>query len=442
MKNRIAALSLALALSVGLCAPAQAADSQTVEATLNAGITVTMDGTPQTFHDAQGAVVLPVTYNGTTYLPVRAVSALVGLGVEWEAETQTVKLTTPEDPTPTTSSADGTGNSLTSQTVPALLNGSITVTLDGEAQTFHDAQGAVVLPLTYNGTTYLPVRAVCGLVGLAVEWVQDTGTVKLGNGANGSLFRFTTQTLAEADYKVSGTCSYSGTVGITAHVKGGEPYRYIFGTASFQRNGAQRLRITREDIGFKGAKVTLRADDGQFIGYVPPGVSEFTCKPYNSYNLEFEYEPFWQGGTTVYDSAGDTGNITVELITYQDSGEVPDGGIALTSENIRLTTYGATYVDGIWVMYSTTEGAGGNIRVYNEKKYSTLVFTAHANDLDHWVIVGNCDTMPATGAMESVLLSAGDTKTFTVDISDINTFELSMVSGTAADGIIYDVYLY
>lgn len=187
MKNRIAALSLTLALSVGLCAPAQAADSQTVQATLNAGITVTMDGTPQTFHDAQGAVVLPVTYSGTTYLPVRAVSALVGLGVEWEAETQTVKLTTPETPTPATSPADGTGDGFTSQTVPALLNGSITVTLDGAAQTFHDAQGAVVLPLTYNGTTYLPVRAVCGLVGLPVEWVQETSTVKLGEAPTAEL---------------------------------------------------------------------------------------------------------------------------------------------------------------------------------------------------------------------------------------------------------------
>lgn len=92
MKNRIAALSLTLALSVGLCAPAQAADSQTVQATLNAGITVTMDGTPQTFHDAQGAVVLPLTYNGTTYLPVRAVCGLVGLPVEWVQETSTVKM--------------------------------------------------------------------------------------------------------------------------------------------------------------------------------------------------------------------------------------------------------------------------------------------------------------------------------------------------------------
>ena len=180
MKNRIAALSMTLALAVGLCAPAHAAESQTVQALQNADITVTMDGTPQTFHDAVGNVVLPLTYGGTTYLPLRAVSGLVGLGVEWDGSTQTAKLTTPETPAPTTSPADGTGDGLTSQTVPALLNGALTVTLDGEAQTFHDAGGAVVLPITYNGTTYLPVRAVCGLVGLPVEWVQETNTVKLG----------------------------------------------------------------------------------------------------------------------------------------------------------------------------------------------------------------------------------------------------------------------
>ncbi len=306
MNNRIAALSLTLALSVGLCAPAQAADSQTVEATLNAGITVTMDGTPQTFHDAQGAVVLPVTYNGTTYLPVRAVSALVGLGVEWEAETQTVKLTTPEDPTPTTSPADGTGDGLTSQTVPALLNGSITVTLDGEAQTFHDAQGAVVLPLTYNGTTYLPVRAVCGLVGLAVEWVQETSTVKLGEAPK----------------------------------------------------------------------------------------------------------------------AG-----------------IPEGAVALTG-NMANRLYGATYGNGQFIMSSTTEGCGGNIRFRNNKQYTTLIFTAHSNDLDHWVTVGNLDTLPAGVLMEDVYLKAGETHTCTVDITGVNMFEIMMASGRMADGVIYDVYLY
>lgn len=180
MNNRIAALSLSLALTVGLCTSAHAAESQTVQATQNAAVTVTMDGVPQTFHNEQGGVVLPMTYSGTTYLPVRAVSSLAGLSVEWDGATQTVKLTTPETRTPSTSPTDGSADGLASQTVPALLNGSITVTLDGAAQTFRDAQGTVVLPLTYGGTTYLPVRAVCGLADIPVDWDQTTSTVKLG----------------------------------------------------------------------------------------------------------------------------------------------------------------------------------------------------------------------------------------------------------------------
>lgn len=66
------------------------------------------------------------------------------------------------------------------QEIAAYLNANITVKLDGEAQTFLDAQGNRVYPITYNGTTYLPVRAVAGLVGLDVDWDQATQTVLLG----------------------------------------------------------------------------------------------------------------------------------------------------------------------------------------------------------------------------------------------------------------------
>lgn len=66
------------------------------------------------------------------------------------------------------------------QDIAACLNANITVKLDGEAQTLLDAQGNRVYPITYNGTTYLPVRAVAGLVGLDVDWDQATQTVLLG----------------------------------------------------------------------------------------------------------------------------------------------------------------------------------------------------------------------------------------------------------------------
>ena len=71
------------------------------------------------------------------------------------------------------------------QEIRANLDPSITITLDGEAQTFLDANGTRVYPITYKGTTYLPVRAVAGLVGLGVDWDGTTRTVILGKQPSG-----------------------------------------------------------------------------------------------------------------------------------------------------------------------------------------------------------------------------------------------------------------
>ena len=43
-----------------------------------------------------------------------------------------------------------------------------------------DAKGNRVYPITYEGSTYLPVRAVAGLAGYEVNWDQATRTVDLG----------------------------------------------------------------------------------------------------------------------------------------------------------------------------------------------------------------------------------------------------------------------
>ena len=69
------------------------------------------------------------------------------------------------------------------QEIKAYLDPTITIKLEGEAQTFLDAKGNRVYPITYQGSTYLPVRAVAGLVGLDVDWDQATQTVLLGRNA-------------------------------------------------------------------------------------------------------------------------------------------------------------------------------------------------------------------------------------------------------------------
>ncbi len=58
-------------------------------------IKITVDGTQINPTDGNGNTVEPFIYNGTTYLPVRAVAEAVGKNVAWDGSTKTVALTTP-----------------------------------------------------------------------------------------------------------------------------------------------------------------------------------------------------------------------------------------------------------------------------------------------------------------------------------------------------------
>lgn len=59
-------------------------------------IKVTLDGQAVALVDANGNAVEPFAINGTTYLPVRAVSNALGLEVGWDQPSKTVILETPK----------------------------------------------------------------------------------------------------------------------------------------------------------------------------------------------------------------------------------------------------------------------------------------------------------------------------------------------------------
>lgn len=66
------------------------------------------------------------------------------------------------------------------ENISALLNKNIAIKYNGENQIFRDVDGERVYPISYNGTTYLPVRAVAGLANLPVEWNAEDNAVELG----------------------------------------------------------------------------------------------------------------------------------------------------------------------------------------------------------------------------------------------------------------------
>ena len=92
-KKLIPALALTLALLCGITIGAGASNGvQVIQAKLDSTISVKLNGETQILTDANGNRVFPISYNGTTYLPVRAVSNMLGIGVDWDGDTRSVLL--------------------------------------------------------------------------------------------------------------------------------------------------------------------------------------------------------------------------------------------------------------------------------------------------------------------------------------------------------------
>ncbi len=94
MKKKILATLMvfclcAVCITIGACA---ATSITKISAELRPDITVLIDGQKQIFKNANGDIVDPVLYNGTTYLPIRAIGEIMGKSVSWDASTNKIEL--------------------------------------------------------------------------------------------------------------------------------------------------------------------------------------------------------------------------------------------------------------------------------------------------------------------------------------------------------------
>lgn len=63
--------------------------------------------------------------------------------------------------------------------IKAQLRPDFTIKIDGEKKTFKDVNGDIVYPILYDGTTYLPVRAIGEIMGKTVYWYEDDKRIEL-----------------------------------------------------------------------------------------------------------------------------------------------------------------------------------------------------------------------------------------------------------------------
>lgn len=97
---------VSMLLIVGLVGTAAATTGKVTRELEYRDITVTLDGQKLDLRDAQGRAVEPFMFDGTNYLPVRALAESLGLEVSWDGSTNTVVLTTPDEDAQESSGAE------------------------------------------------------------------------------------------------------------------------------------------------------------------------------------------------------------------------------------------------------------------------------------------------------------------------------------------------
>lgn len=235
---------------------------ETVTARLCPDYAIIIDGTSRTFYNVSGQQVHPIAYNGTTYLPVRAIGELMGRNVDWNEGAKTVTLSG----TRTTAAVTGTQAeiSIKPQDISAELRDDFTVIVDGTKRTFADANGKTVYPLLYSGSTYLPVRAIGELMGKTVSWDAATSTVTLSGS-----------TVTDAD-------SFSGQTPAPGQPEAGpNGARALLTLEEAKAKALEDAKLTVDKVTFTEAK--LERDDGRDIYDI-----EFYTADYKEYDYEID----------------------------------------------------------------------------------------------------------------------------------------------------------
>ncbi len=105
-----------------------------------------------------------------------------------------------------------------SETINVIYD-NIKILIDGKEYQPTDANGNAVEPFIYNGTTYLPVRAIANAFDKEVDWEAQTSTVTLGSKNYDWLDQ-----MGYVDYKTSG--SGNAIIPIKANTKDSDNIKY------------------------------------------------------------------------------------------------------------------------------------------------------------------------------------------------------------------------
>lgn len=232
---------LALCGGVLLTMPPADAAAAIKPAELRPDFVITIDGAERDFFNAAGGELQPIVYDGTTYLPVRAIGELMGKNVDWNQDKMTLTLAGKRVTPAVKGNVDDDARRAR---VRVDLRDDMIINVDGTVRKFTDVNGRRVYPLVHDGATYLPLRAIGELMGKNVGWDSKKLVVSL------------------ADSLVTDADTFSGKDNSGTGNKDDKPDNLITSDKAFNK--------ALDHAGLKAKNVTLVAnaldvDDGRYI---------------------------------------------------------------------------------------------------------------------------------------------------------------------------------
>lgn len=174
MKKKWIALGTTLIMTATMAMPVMAAiDYET--ARLRPDFTIVIDGKEKNFKRADGSAAFALVYEESTYLPLRAIGEAIGKNVNWDEDTKTITLEGERE----TKSSSNKAVEDKAKNISVQVRKDFTIVIDGKEETFKTSAGKRIYPLLYDGSTYLPLRAIGQIMDKTVEWDNDTKTVTL-----------------------------------------------------------------------------------------------------------------------------------------------------------------------------------------------------------------------------------------------------------------------
>lgn len=180
------------------------------------------------------------------------------------------------------------GATAANENIVAILNRLVKIKLDGRDYIATDLDGTTLYPITYNGRTYLPVRALADALSVAVDYDPLTDTVYLGE--KGII------PLVGEDFMKNYTCQFSTDLNqlkvndqqyqwgiVYTGTDGSYEYSgFIYPKSKYQKFGGV---VCMEDLDESTEEVIVKIRENDFEGKV---LKEFTVKSGES--IEFEID--------------------------------------------------------------------------------------------------------------------------------------------------------